>query len=78
MPAIIASRVASTSSRASAETSPTMNVRAPSPCQPSRIAPTSTDTSEPARIVRSPGMPWTTSVSIEMQVLAGNALGPLP
>ena len=55
-----------------------MNVRAPSPCQPSTIAPTSTETIEPAATVRSPGMPWTTSLSIEMQVLAGNAFGPLP
>ena len=50
MPAIIASRVASTSSRASADASPTMNVRAPSPCQPSTIAPTSTETICPSRI----------------------------
>ena len=38
----------------------------------------STETIEPALITRSPGMPWTTSESMEMQVLAGNALGPLP
>ena len=75
---MIASRVASTSACASGDTSPTTNVRAPSPCQPSTIAPTSTETSEPARIARSPGMPWTTSESMEMQVLAGNAFGPLP
>jgi hypothetical protein len=42
------------------------------------MAPTSTDTIEPALIARSPGMPWTTSLSMEMQVLAGKARGPLP
>ena len=78
MPAIIASCVVSMSARTSSGTSPTTKVRAPSPCQPSRIAPTSTETTEPSRIVRSPGMPWTTSASIEMQVQAGKARGPLP
>ena len=47
-------------------------VRAASPCQPSTIAPASIDTSWPSRIVRSPGMPWTISASIETQMLAGN------
>jgi hypothetical protein len=33
----------------------------------------------PARICRSPGMPWTISSSMEMQMLAGNGLrGLLP
>ncbi len=78
MPAIIASCVAVTRSRVSSGTSPTTNVRAPSPCHPSRIAPTSTETIWPSRITRSPGMPWTTSSSSEMQVLAGNAAGSAP
>ena len=60
------------SSATSGGGSPTKNVRAASPCQPSTIAPASTDTIWPARIVRSPGMPWTISSSIEMQTLAGN------
>ena len=37
------------------------------------IAPASTDTIWPAWIVRWPGMPWTISLSIEMQTLAGIA-----
>ena len=72
IPAIIASRVRSMSSATSGGGSPTKKVRAPSPCQPSTIAPASTETIWPARIVRSPGMPWTISSSIEMQTLAGN------
>ena len=72
MPAFIAARVASMRSRAPLGGSPTKKVRAPSPCQPSRMAPASTDTIWPSRIVCLPGMPWTISSSIEMHTLAGN------
>jgi hypothetical protein len=72
MPAIIASRVASISRCTGPGGTPTKNVRAASPCQPSTIAPASTDTICPSRIVRSPGMPWTISSSSEMHRLAGN------
>ena len=46
--------------------SPTIQVRAASPCQPSTMAPASTDTIWPSAMRRLPGMPWTTSSSIEM------------
>ena len=78
IPAIIARRVAVTSASTSGVEAPATNVRAASPCQPSTMAPTSTDTIWPSRIARSPGIPWTTSLSSEMQVLAGKAAGPRP
>ncbi len=72
IPAIIARRVVSISRWTSGLGVPTKNVRAASPCQPSTIAPASIDTTWPSRIVRSPGIPWTISASIEMQTEAGN------
>jgi hypothetical protein len=48
-----------------------MKVRAPSPCQ-SVVDDADVDRDElPRASVRSPGMPWTTSSSIEMHVDAG-------
>ena len=38
---------------------------------PRQIAPASIETTWPSRITRSPGMPWTTSSSIEMQIEPG-------
>ena len=66
MPAYIARSVVSTSVRDASGTSPTMNVRAESPCQPSTIAPASIDTIWPSRDASLPGTPWTISSSIEM------------
>ena len=42
-----------------------MNVRAPSPCQPSTMAPASIETIWPSRMRRAPGTPWTISSSID-------------
>src|SRR5438477_367040 len=64
MPRIIASRVRSTSSRASSLTLPTQNVASVSPCTPSRYAVTSTLMMSPSSITVDSGMPWqTTSLS---------------
>ena len=72
MPAIIAARVVSISAaHALGGDSPTKNVRAASPCQPSTMAPASIDDDLAPRMIRSPGMPWTISSSSEMQRLAG-------
>ena len=54
-PAIIASRVVSTRVSVAAVGPPTMNVRAASPCQPSTIAPASTDTTGPHGSAARPG-----------------------
>ena len=66
MPAYMACRVASTSWRVAAGTSPTIQLRAASPCQPSTMAPASTDTIWPSAMRRLPGTPWTTSLSMLM------------
>ena len=71
MPAIIASRVVSMSCWTGSGGTPTKKVRAASPCQPSTMAPASTDTIWPSRMTRSPGMPWTISSSSEMHRLPG-------
>ena len=55
MPAIIASWVVSIRRRTGSGGTPTKNVRAASPCQPSTIAPASTDTIWPSRIDPLPG-----------------------
>ena len=67
----IAARVLSISSATAAGGSPTKKVRAASPCQPSTMAPASTETIWPSRSVRLPGIPWTISSSMEMQTVAG-------
>ena len=71
MPAHMAASVSATSATSSGETSPTGTVIAASPCQPSTIAPQSSETRSPSRSSRSPGMPCTTSSFTEVQIEAG-------
>ena len=59
------------SSTSSAQTSPTGTVIAASPCQPSTMAPQSSDTTSPSWSTRSPGIPCTTSSLTEAQIVAG-------
>ena len=69
-PASIASRVAADEAACRlGRPSPTSQVRALSPCQPSTMAPQSTETTWPSRMRRSSGTPWTTSSSMETQTV---------
>ncbi len=70
-PAHRADSQAAASAKSSGSTSPTGTVIAASPCQPSTIAPQSIDTRSPARRVRGPGMPCTTSSFTDAQIDAG-------
>ena len=57
--------------RLRASTFPTGSVTAASPHQPLYLQPVSMLTMSPSTSFRRPGMPWTTSRLIEMQVTAG-------
>ncbi len=78
MPRHIDSRVTSLSRWSSGRASPTLKLIAESPCQPSTMAPKSTDTRSPAASARAPGTPCTISSLTEMQVTAGNGGMPQP
>ena len=72
MPASIDSLVACDSASSIGISSPTPNVIAESPCQPSTIAPQSMDTRSPAaRVSVGDGMPCTTRSFTDEQMLAG-------
>ena len=67
MPRMVASRVRSTSRRASSDTSPTQNVWLVSPCTPLRYAVTSTLRMSPSSITVESGMPWQITSLSEVQ-----------
>ena len=71
MPRHSDSSVTRISSVTSAGTSPTATVIAASPCQPSTMAPQSSETTSPSTSTRSPGMPCTTSSLTDAQIEPG-------
>ncbi len=72
MPSQSETRVASESAAAAGSTAPIPTVMAESPCQPSTIAPKSSDTRSPSRNTSSSdGMPWTTRSFTDAQMTAG-------
>jgi hypothetical protein len=74
IPASMACLVASDSSVSSARGVPTWTVMAESPCQPSRMAPQSTEIRSPsASTCCSLGMPWTICSFTDAQMVAGKS-----
>ena len=72
MPAASAASQAADSARSAADTAPTAMVTAASPCQPSRIAPQSTEIRSPsASTASAAGMPCTICSLTEAQIDAG-------
>ncbi len=72
MPAHIAASVAADRARSVSATLPMASVTAESPCQPSRIAPQSTEMMSPsARTCVFAGIPWTICSFTDAQIDAG-------